>query len=93
MILIFLNVIQPIIIINISAIKQNLFTFDKHSKPVPYLTINIKFSNNMYYLLNQGWSLIDFDDTKTLLICLLIMLFSVSEMYLIPKANQGKNFT
>ena len=34
-----------------------------------------------------GWSLIDFDDTKTLFICLLIKLFSVSEMYLIPKAK------
>ena len=31
--------------------------------------------------------LIDFDDTKTLFICLLIMLLSVSEMYLIPKAK------
>ena len=37
--------------------------------------------------------LIDFDDTKTLFICLLIKLFSVSEMYLIPKANQDKDFT
>ena len=51
--------------------------------------INVTFRPgkvNMW-LLNQGWSLIDFDDTKTFLICLLIMLFSVLEMYLIPKAK------
>ena len=38
-------------------------------------------------MLNQGWSLIDFDDTKTLLICLLIKLLSVSEVYLEPKTK------
>ena len=34
-----------------------------------------------------GWSLIDFDDTKTLIICLLIKLLSVWEMYLEPKTK------
>ena len=40
-------------------------------------------------VLKQGWSLIDFDDTKTLLIYLLIMLLSVLEMYLIPEAKNS----
>ena len=38
------------------------------------------------FMLKQGWSLIDFDDTKTLIICLLIKLLSVSKVYLEPKA-------
>ena len=37
--------------------------------------------------MNQGWSLIDFDDTKTLIICLLIKLLSVSDVYLEPKTK------
>ena len=43
--------------------------------------------DGIYVLLNKGWSLIDFDDTKTLLICLLIKLLSVLEVCLEPKAK------
>ena len=38
-------------------------------------------------LLKQGWSLIDFDDTKTLIICILILLLSVSKIYFEPKTK------
>ena len=43
--------------------------------------------NHTSMVLNQGWSLIDFDDTKTLLIRLLIKLLSISEVYLEPKTK------
>ena len=52
-----------------------------------FFWLSVLSSSKKGRLLNQGWFFIDFDDTKTLLIYLLIMLFSVSEMYLIPKAK------
>ena len=52
-----------------------------------FFRLSVLSSSKRGRLLNQSWSLIDFDDTKIFLICLLIMLFSFSEMYLIPKAK------
>ena len=64
--------------------ENRAWSFVKNSNDcIPTLTIE----RITFVLLNQDWSFIDFDDTRTLLICLLIMLFSVSEMYLIPKAK------
>ena len=52
-----------------------------------FFWLSVLSSLKMEKLLNQGWSLIDFDDTKTFLICLLIKLLNVSEVYLEPKAK------
>ena len=52
-----------------------------------FFWLSVLSSSKMERFLMIGWSLIDFDDTKTLFICLLIKLFSVLEMYLIPKAK------
>ena len=49
--------------------------------------MNVLSSSKNERLLKQSWSLIDFDDTKTLVICLLIKLLSVSEVYLEPKVK------
>ena len=76
------------VILNVVAKMNNI------QNPLQVEVLVILFEIKMMMeLLNQDWSLNDFDDTKTLLIYLLIMLFSVLEMYLIPKANQDKNFT
>ena len=52
-----------------------------------FFWLSVLSSSKRRRLLKQGWSLIDFDDTKIVLICLLIMLLSVLEMYLIPKVK------
>ena len=52
-----------------------------------FFWLSVLSSLKMRRFLNQSWPLIDLDDTKTLLICLLIKLLSVLEMYLEPKAK------
>ena len=53
-----------------------------------FFWLNVLSSSKKRRLLNQGWPLIDFNDTKTLFICLLIKLLSVFRNVFNAKAKE-----